>query len=91
MYKINIHHISCVKIRSPSRLKGCNDQLFTYICMYVFLYADEGSKPYALLAGIPYSSMLNPILWNAMYDSLLRLRLLTGGQYSRRGDWSEIC
>lgn len=45
------------------------------------LYGTEaGRRSYAVTAGVPQSSVVEHILWNVMFDGVLRLRLPIGAQ-----------
>lgn len=51
----------------------------SYLSNRVLLYDTvEGRKSSKLTAGVPQGSILGPILWNIMYDGILRLELLDG-------------
>ncbi|CAB0043545.1 unnamed protein product [Trichogramma brassicae] len=41
---------------------------------------DDGQQSYGVTAGVPQGSVLGPILWNVMYDAILRLDLGDGVQ-----------
>ncbi|CAB0029354.1 unnamed protein product [Trichogramma brassicae] len=45
-----------------------------------FLTRDDGQQSYGVTAGVPQGSVLGPILWNVMYDAILRLDLGDGVQ-----------
>ena len=56
-------------------------------CKDIILYdTDDGSYSHAVSVGIPKGSVLGPILWNALYDAVLKLRLPTGAQIFRFAD-----
>ena len=47
----------------------------------MFLHdTDDCRKLYAISAGLPHDSVLGSILWNIMYDGVLKLRLLKEAQ-----------
>ncbi|CAB0037522.1 unnamed protein product [Trichogramma brassicae] len=47
---------------------------------------DDGAETYSITAGVPQRSVLGPILWNAMYNKILGLRLpsTVSGRWTHR-------
>ncbi|CAB0045244.1 unnamed protein product [Trichogramma brassicae] len=64
------------RIHTPEYLQKI---IYSYFQARVLEYdTDDGPESCSITAGVPQGSVLGPILWNVMYDSILRLRLDDG-------------
>ncbi|KAL7304664.1 hypothetical protein TKK_0002910 [Trichogramma kaykai] len=64
------------RIRTPEYLLKI---IYSYFQARVLEYdTDDGPESCSITAGVPQGSVLGPILWNVMYDSILRLKLEEG-------------
>ncbi|CAB0030695.1 unnamed protein product [Trichogramma brassicae] len=64
------------RIRTPEYLQKI---IYSYFQARVLEYdTDDGPESCSITAGVPQGLVLGPILWNVMYDSILRLRLDDG-------------
>uniref|UniRef100_A0ABD2XP53 Reverse transcriptase domain-containing protein n=1 Tax=Trichogramma kaykai TaxID=54128 RepID=A0ABD2XP53_9HYME len=64
------------RIRTPEYLQRI---IYSYFQARVLEYnTDDGPESCSITAGVPQRSVLGPILWNVMYDTILRLRLDEG-------------
>lgn len=67
---------SLIKMKSPYYLTRIVENYFEN--RQLTYHTDDGPKYYNISAGVPQGSVLGPLLWNLMYDGVLRLALPKG-------------
>lgn len=77
------NNITWVKIIKAMERRGISPYLVRPIQRYIvnrklIYYAEDGILMYKMSRGVPQGSILGPILWNLVYDDVLRITLPQG-------------